>query len=145
MAAKMEAIRLLLPILLLSVAMVNCQSGYPHVYFMGEVLANHSYVNLSLVGYSDAVKCRTDHSYCCSGTQGVHRGDWYFPDGSRLPFGGDVHESRSEQSVDIRIILHSTSPSGIYRCDIATIAVHDETDPSVRETLYVGLYGSEGS
>ena len=36
----------------------------------------------------------------------------------------------------------SPSASGIYHCDIA---VHDDVDPSVRETVYVGLYASGGN
>ena len=27
------------------------------------------------------VQCHSDLSTCCSGSQGYHRGDWYFPDG----------------------------------------------------------------
>ena len=48
----------------------------------------------------------------------------------------------------MRVNLHrrnnAMSPSGIYRCDIATDAVHDDIDLSVRETVYVGLYASGG-
>ena len=36
-------------------------------------------------------------------------------------------------------------PSGIYRCDIPTVTVHDDNDLSVRETVYVGLYASAGN
>ena len=32
-------------------------------------------------------------------------------------------------------------PTGIYRCDIETVAVHDN---DMRETVYVGLYTSDG-
>ena len=35
-------------------------------------------------------------------------------------------------------------PSGIYLCDIATNAVHDDNDISVRESVYVGLYATGG-
>ena len=35
-------------------------------------------------------------------------------------------------------------PHGIYRCDIQTTAAHDDTDTSVRETLFVGLYTDSG-
>ena len=35
-------------------------------------------------------------------------------------------------------------PSSIYRCDIATNAVHDNDDMSLRESVYVGLYDSGG-
>ena len=60
----------------------------PYVSFMGETLPNHGYVNLTLVGNSElyendySVQCHTDLSTCCSGGQGPHRGDWYFPDGT---------------------------------------------------------------
>ena len=39
------------------------------------------------------------------------------------------------------------APSGIYRCDIATVAVHHPNNPSVRDTVYLGLYfySSEGT
>ena len=35
-------------------------------------------------------------------------------------------------------------PSGIYRCEIPTNAVHDNNDISVRESVYVGLYATGG-
>ena len=72
--------------------------------FMGQTLANHSYVDITTVGESDSdsVQCITDLSTCCSGTQGIHRGDWYFPDGDRLPFSGDIYENRGAQRVDLR-------------------------------------------
>ena len=38
----------------------------------------------------------------------------------------------------------ATGPTGIYRCRIATNAVHSYTDISVGETVYVGLYVSGG-
>ena len=121
---------------------------FPYVSFMGQTLANHSYVDLSLVGSSDSdsVQCHTDLLTCCSGAQGSHRGDWYFPNGNRLPFlgGGDIYEARGAQRVDLRRRSSATSPVGIYRCEIPTNAVHDDTDNSVRETVYVGLYSGSG-
>ena len=51
----------------------------------GQTLANHSYVDLSLVGISDVsngddVQCITDLGTCCTSIEGVHRGNWYiFP------------------------------------------------------------------
>ena len=139
-------------VLLLSVfwSLVHSQT-FPYVSFMGQTLANHSYVDLSLVGSekdnSDSVVCHTDLSTCCSGGQGIHRGDWYFPDGSVLPYSGrsvPIYEGRTAQIAVIRRTT-ATGPTGIYRCDIPTRAVHDSSDISVRDTVYVGLYtGSEG-
>ena len=45
------------------------------------------------------------------------------------------YEARGAQIVSIH---HTTvtGPTGIYHCDIATSAVHDDTDISVRDTVY---------
>ena len=137
--------------LLWSLVEVHSQS-FPYVSFNGSTLANHSYVDLSLVGNnvsgSDSVQCHTDLNTCCTGAQSFHRGDWYFPPGTRLPFNGptvDIFEVRNAQRVELGRRNNANSPTGIYRCDIPTNAVHDNTNTSVRDTAYVGLYtGSTG-
>ncbi|CAI8051449.1 Receptor-type tyrosine-protein phosphatase F [Geodia barretti] len=119
---------------------------------MGQTLANHSYVDISQVGRPDigggeGVQCITDLATCCTSTGGPHLGDWYFPDGSRLQFagdGGDTFEFRTDKRVDLRRNTNANSPTGIYRCDIPTGAVHDDDDISVRDTVYVGLYTANG-
>ena len=125
-----------------------CSQTFPYVSFLGQTLANHSYVDLSLVGDdpsgSNSVQCHTDLITCCSGTEGSHRGDWYFPNGTRLQFYVEIHESRVAQRVDLRRRNSVTSPVGIYRCDISTLAVHDDSDRSVRAKVYVGLYTASG-
>ena len=125
---------------------------FPYASFMGQTLANHSYVDISLVGKdssgNDSVQCRTDLITCCSGEQDPHRGDWYFPNGDRLQFsgdGGDIFEYRSAQRVELRR-RSDTSRTGIFRCNIPTDADHHSSDNSVRDTVYVGLYYlSQGS
>ena len=147
---------LLCVLLCLLWSLVEVQSQtVPYVTFLGNLLSNHSYVDLSQVGNdrtgsdSDTVQCHTDLETCCSSGQGLHRGDW-FPPGSdtRLSFyseGGDIHQNRQYMAVHLRRRNNPTGPSGIYRCVIATSAVHDDSDQSVGETVYVGLYyGSEG-
>ena len=136
--------------LLWSLVEVHSQS-FPYVSFMSQTLANHSYVDISEVGNvlsgSDSVQCHTYLSTCCASDQGIHRGDWYFPDGTRLPFlgDGDIYEQRVAQRVDLRRNTNANSPTGIYRCDIPTNAVHDDDDISVRDTpVYVGLYTASG-
>ena len=136
--------------LLLSLVEVHSQKTFPYVSFMDQTLANHSYVDLTEVGNPDhrdgghGVQCVTDLATCCTGTDGAHRGDWYFPNGTRLPFNApdvDTYEFRWAQGVDIRNNYRANSPTvGIYRCEIPTIAVHDGTDTSVRDSVYVGLY-----
>ena len=136
--------------LLWSLVEVHSQTA-PYVSFLGETLSNHSYVDLTAVGDetsgTNSVQCHTDLSTCCTGSQGqVHRGDWYFPDGARLPFpgDGDIHEARQAQRVDLRRRNNVNSSSGIYRCDIPTESVRDLTDGSVRDTVYAGVYATGG-
>ena len=123
------------------------QHTVPYLSFMGQTLADHSWVDISLVGSdvtgSNSVQCRTDLSTCCSAAQGSHRGDWYFPSGYRLPFpdGSAIVQSRQAQRVDLR--RHSgTEPTGIHHCDIETVA--GVNGNGMRETVYVGLYNSDG-
>ena len=85
MSLKMSV---LLCLLLWSLVEVHSQTEFPYVTFMGETLANHSYVKLTEVGTSsgtDTVRCITDLTSCCGGGRS-HRGDWYFPNGTRLLF-----------------------------------------------------------
>ena len=146
-------IPLLLLCLLWSLVEVHSQTEYPYVSFMGETLPNHAYVNLSLVGNngsgSDSVQCHTDLSTCCTSAQGGNRGDWFAPGSdSRLPFisntSAAIYERREPQRVDLRRrnVNNTDMLSGIYRCNIATNALHDD---SVGESVYVGLYASGGN
>ena len=146
--------KIILPLFLSLLWSLACsQQTFPYVSFMGQTLANHSYVNLRQVGSDgsgiDNVQCHTDLSTCCSRTDGLHRGDWYFPNGTRLPFSGGsvvIGESRGNRAVFVRR-SGGIAPSGIYRCDFATVAVHHPNNPSVRDTVYLGLYfySSEGT
>ena len=130
---------------------VRSDEHFPHVTFMGNTLSNNSFVDLSLVGEnrnSDTVQCHTDLDTCCRVEQGLHRGDWFAPDNdSRLPLPGEnpvnFYEDRQAKVVHLHRKNNASGPSGIYRCVIATNAVHDDSDPSVGEMVYVGLYYSE--
>ena len=142
--------KLSLLLLLLFLVEVRSQQTFPYVSFglTGPALADHSYVDLSTVGSasdnSDSVVCHSDLATCCSGGQGIHRGDWYFPDRILLPFSGPIYLGRGAQRVIIRRTGGATEPTGIYRCRIATVAVHSDTDQSVGDSVYVGLYLADG-
>ena len=140
----MKAITPLLLCLLSALVEVHSQTA-PYITFMGNNIPNHSYVDFNTVGETidtNAVQCHTDLASCCSGAQGPDRGDWYFPDGNRLPFSGsgDVYEDRRDRLVGLRR-RGSGGTSGIYRCDIETNAVNNN---SGHETVFVGLYTSGG-
>ena len=147
MGNKLSVSSLLLLLLLFLVEEVRSQT-FPYVSFgLSPALADHSYVDLSTVGSEtdnrDSVVCHTDLSSCCSGGQGSHRGDWYFPNGTPLQFTGTIYLGRAAQIAIIRRTT-ATGPTGIYRCRIATNAVHSNTDISVRDSAYVGLYPADG-
>ena len=120
---------------------VRSHTEYPYVSFMGEKLANHSFVDLTRVGDPllniDAytLQCHTDLSSCCTGS---HRGDWYFPDGNSVQTTfASLYEVRRSRSVELRR-RNNPQTSGMYRCDISTQAVPDG------ETVYVGVGVSRG-
>ena len=140
---QMSAVKISAVSVLLSLC-VHCQSQeFPYVSFMGDVLMNHSYVDLSLVGTSqnDRVVCHTNVGTCCTVTQGAHRGDWFFPNGTRLNFsdnGGNIYETRGEQKVALRR-RNNESVSGIYQCNIPIRA-----EGTIARSIYIGLYDMGG-
>ena len=140
----MSAMKISAVCVLLSLC-VHCQSQeYPHVTFMGDVLMNHSYVNLSLVGTSESnrVSCHTNRGTCCTMAQGTHRGDWFFPNGTRLNHshnGGDIYEARGAQRVSL-LRRNNGNVSGIYHCNII---IGTGTVP-IRGIIYIGLYDDRG-
>ena len=76
-------------LLLCVVAEAHYPTEFPYVSFMGQTLANHSYVDLSLVGTNgndpgNTVRCYTDLCSCCREEQGVDCGDWFFLSGVSL-------------------------------------------------------------
>ena len=145
---------ILLLCLLWSLVEVQSQTEYPYITFRGTILPNHSYVDLSQVGNdrrgsdSDTVQCHTDLITCCRRDYGSHRGDWFAPGSdTRLTFyreGGDIFEDRQAQVVHLRRRNSAAGPSGIYRCVVATNAVHNDSDGYIGETVYVGLYTCRG-
>ena len=120
---------------------------FPYVSLsMGAGLPNHSYVDLGAVGTDNitSVWCHTDLMTCCRNVNGLHRGKWYFPNGVTLQTSENIYVVEEHQRIELRRANGVTSPTGIYRCEIPTNAVHDDTDISVRDTVYVGLYTSGG-
>ena len=140
---------LLLPLLLWTVTYGEVLSQYPRFWFMGEILGNHTYVDLSRVsGPEDGggILCQTNLATCCSSVQGNHRGDWYYPNGTTVPTiqTSKIYAVIGNRFVKVYQMDNPNSPSGIYRCDIPTLAVHDTRDTSVRESVYVGMYATGG-
>ena len=146
---------LLLLLLLLCVVVEVHSQTIPHVRFGndGPALSNHSYLDLTTVGNnydgSDSVQCVTDLATCCHSSQGTDRGDWYFPNGTKLPFlaTSSYNIIIVERRGDMRVELHRGNngvANGIYQCTIETDAVNNMNHNDDREFVYVGLYASGG-
>ena len=86
----MRAIAPLLLCLLSAVVELHSQTA-PYLTIKGKIIPNNSYVNLSTVDPKgkkknlNTLQCHTDLNTCCTRAQGPDRGDWYFPNGNRLP------------------------------------------------------------
>ena len=124
-----------------------CETAF--VSFMGETLPNHGYVDLGRVGSAadgaDSVQCHTDLESCCgTNADGASdaRGNWFAPDDQQLGSAGAVYEVAGERRLDLRRNSSSGALSGMYRCEVDTVA----TGPgaAVREAVYVGLYANGG-
>ena len=125
---------------------VNSQT-FPYVSFLGQTLANHSYVDFSLVGLlsngSDSVQCHTDLTTCCSQKVRVP----IVVTGTSL-MEPDYHLvlqlfMRVVERRELTCVFGSvTPPTGMYHCDIATID-NEATQPT-RKRVYVGLYANHG-
>ena len=132
---------------LLFLPLVWCQTVTPYLSFQGQTLANHSYVDLSLVGRKgdnhNSLQCHSELQNCCFASQGYLFGSWYFPSGNRLNFykkSYGLYQDREAQKVRLHRRNRAISPTGIYSCAIA----YNADEPRARETLYVGLYISGG-
>ena len=125
----------------LSAVVDVCSQTVAYIKFMGTNLPNHSYIDFTQVGEgSDSVQCHTDLTTCCNTTQGPHRGDWYFPNETRLQCHSftinRLYEVRQAQRVHLSVHGSPTPPEGIYRCGIETSATSNDS----QESAYVGLY-----
>ena len=147
--------------LLWSLVEIHSQT-VPYLTFMGEILSDHSYVDLSALGeldnVDDQVVCHTDLTSCCSGTGHDDRGYWYFPNGDLLPgaaegSGAAINPIVLRRGPQLVSLIRGTgpgdAPSGLYRCIIETNADNDDPgspspDNIIGETLYVGVYSTGG-
>ena len=136
--------------LLWCVVEVHSQTA-PYLTFMGEILPNNSYVDLSLVGQGGnathdsgrEIVCHTDLDTCCSGSDG--HGNWFLPQNTPAVDrpGRSIVMKKLHKRVRLERVPGTSSPMppGIYRCSIETVAVSGE-DGTGRESVYVGLYES---
>ena len=93
-------------------------------------------MNLEDIGVDDtALLCMTNLTACCqppyTGENGRNLGNWFFPNGTRVPSNGDIYRTRGQMVV--RLNRRGGGEDGIYRCEIPGAM-------NVIQTIYIGVY-----
>jgi len=105
----------------------------------GTTYQNNIIVTLEDIGEGDdALLCMTDVTDCCRPHPGKALGNWFFPNGTRVPSSGnqwDFYRTRG-QSV-VRLQRRRGGADGIYRC---TIPVPQSDAEDVNQTIFIGVY-----
>ena len=144
---------LIMSLLFCCLVELHCEDSHeisiPYLSFKGQNLSNNSYVNITEIGGagngSDSIQCRSELQNCCQTAENL-TGSWSYPNGSELLIsssGHSIFQSRGDMRADLRQNIKSNiviKPEGIYCCRIA----YNSSEPSAKETLCVGLYGSDG-
>ena len=107
-------------------------------------LRNTIYQNNSLVTLEDigveggALLCITDLTTCCrppyTGTEGTALGNWFFPNGTRVPsqeYQWDFYRDRKQMVVQMN--RRRGGKEGVYCCEIPD-------SMNVTRTIYIGVY-----
>lgn len=136
-------------LILASVLMFSKCQSYPYITFSGTTMMNHSCVNFMFIERNrDHLQCHFDLRPCCYTTNQYQR-NWFFPNGSELPFIWDentqshslIFHKREHQHVDLgaqRVNILRPNVSGIFCCNISTV-----NGPWY--SAYVGIYCDEVS
>ena len=111
------------------------------VTLRGTTYCNNSIVTLEDIGESsDALLCKTDLTTCCrssdSGEMGTALGNWFFPNGTRVPSSAhqwDFYRTRGHMVV--RLHRKRGGVEGIYHCEIPVTM-------NVIQTIHIGVYSA---
>ena len=112
-------------------------SGATDVWFSlsGTTYQNNSCVTLEDIDENDnALNCKISRTDCCINNTGTYRGNWFFPNGSRVLSGDKLwnfYRTRGEMVVHMK--RRRGGEEGIYHCEIP-----DSTN--VKQTIYIGVY-----
>ena len=122
----------------------DADSGYVWFSLENTTYSNNSLVIMEDIGSSmDSLLCVTNLTGCCKGSGGNSStllGNWYFPNGIRVP-GKNANETSGEQwdfyrtrgHMVVRMHRRRDGEDGIYRCEI--------TDSmNVTQTIYIEVY-----
>ena len=95
-------------------------------------------MNLEKIGEGDAaLLCMTNQTACCRPQGSRALGNWYFPNGTRVPISDqqwDFHRTGGQSTV----LLHRKrgGVDGVYRCEIPNTM-------GFIQTIYIGVYTAD--
>ena len=118
-------------------------TGVGDVWFSlrNEIFQNNSLVTLEDIGESDddALLCRTNLTTCCKIPYGPSVGNWFLPNGSRVPSNDNTNTAFYRTRGKMAVYLKHTGGGveGNYRCEIPDLM-------NVIQTMYIGVYTSVG-
>ena len=101
---------------------------------------NNSIVIVENIGEGDdALLCITNYTACCrppyTGEMVHTLGNWYFPNGTRVPGGKQWDFYRTRGQMVVHMCRRRGGVEGIYRCVIPDAM-------NVTQTLYIGVYSA---
>ena len=122
---------------------ISSSQGASDVWFSlrNTTYQNNSIVILEEVGEGDdALVCITNLTTCCqssgTGEMGNAIGNWYFPNGSRVPgSGSESGFFRSRHQMAAHLQRKRGGAEGIYHCEIPDTM-------NVTQTIYIGVYSA---
>ena len=110
----------------------------------GQSYPNHGLVLIDDIGETDETRdrglnCLSDLTDCCSSANAQDdRGEFDFPDGSTVPFLGNIRNGyyriRSTTQITLNRRPEGTA-QGLFQCRIRTVA-----SPDAYEEFYIGVY-----
>ena len=85
----------------------------------------------------DALLCITNLTACCRPpyTGGPVLGNWFFPNGTKVPSKGNNNFFRTRGLMMVRMNRRRGGLEGIYRCEIPDAM-------NFTQTLYIGVYSA---
>ena len=103
----------------------------------GTTYQNNSNVTLEDIGEGvDALHCITNQTACCRPKNGSVLGNWFFPNGTRVPsLGNQWNFYRTRGHMVVRLQRRRGGAEGIYHCEIPDTF-------GLIQTLYIGVYSA---
>ena len=88
----------------------------------------------------DALLCMIEQPVCCqylyTGAIDDDRGNWYFPNGTRINSSGDSLDfNRTRDQIVVHLNRRQVRVPGIYRCEIPN-------ELNVTQNIYIGVYNA---